>query len=272
MNNSTEEINRPSSLQMFRNEEFGEIRTVTINNEPMFCLTDVCKPLGITHITDVKKRLKKDGVVTTEVIDRLGRKQNAAFINESNLYKVIFQSRKENAERFTDWVTSEVLPTIRKTGGYVHNEDVFVATYLPFADANIKNLFRTTLQTIREQNQLIKRQQEEIEYQDSVITGLIEDITLADKRQILNRVMRHNTRDYVSRWGILYREFDAKYHMNTKTRMERYNQGLKKKIQSRLEYIDTVENMLSELYDIAAKLFHEDVEELIHEMYGIRTA
>lgn len=84
----------------------------------MFCLADVCKALEITHITDVKNRLKQDGVGTAEVIDNIGRKQNATFINESNLYKTIFQSRKESAERFTEWVTSEVLPSIRKTGSY----------------------------------------------------------------------------------------------------------------------------------------------------------
>lgn len=105
-------------LQIFNNSEFGQIRTVIVDSEPMFCLADVCKALEITHITDVKNRLKQDGVGTAEVIDNIGRKQNATFINESNLYKTIFQSRKESAERFTDWVTSEVLPNIRKTGSY----------------------------------------------------------------------------------------------------------------------------------------------------------
>lgn len=105
-------------LQIFSNSEFGEIRTITKDNEPMFCLADVCKALEITHVTDVKNRLKQDGVGTAEVIDSLGRKQKATFINESNLYKTIFQSRKGSAERFTEWVTSEVLPSIRKTGSY----------------------------------------------------------------------------------------------------------------------------------------------------------
>lgn len=105
-------------LQIFNNSEFGQIRTVIVDSEPMFCLADVCKALEITHITDVKNRFKQDGVGTAEVIDNIGRKQNATFINESNLYKTIFQSRKESAERFTEWVTSEVLPSIRKTGSY----------------------------------------------------------------------------------------------------------------------------------------------------------
>ena len=107
-----------NELQIFNNEDFGSVRTITKDNEPMFCLADVCKALDITHVTDVKNRLKQDGVGTSEVIDSLGRKQTAIFINESNLYKVIFQSRKPSAERFTDWVTSEVLPSIRKTGSY----------------------------------------------------------------------------------------------------------------------------------------------------------
>lgn len=104
-------------LQIFKNEEFGEIRTTTINNEPYFCLKDICEVLEIKNISDCKKRLNPKGVGTTEILTRGGRQQ-ANFINESNLYKVIFQSRKESAERFTDWVTSEVLPAIRKTGSY----------------------------------------------------------------------------------------------------------------------------------------------------------
>ena len=104
-------------LQIFGNPEFGEIRATLINDEPYFCLKDVCEVLEIKNISDCKKRLNPKGVGTTEILTRGGRQQ-ANFINESNLYKVIFQSRKESAERFTDWVTSEVLPAIRKTGSY----------------------------------------------------------------------------------------------------------------------------------------------------------
>ncbi|MDO4468410.1 MAG: BRO family protein [Bacillota bacterium] len=107
-----------SDLQVFKNEEFGEIRTTIVNGEPMFCLVDVCKALSLEQPSRVKARLKEDGVTISKVIDRLGREQEATFINEANLYKTIFQSRKESAERFTDWVTSEVLPSIRKYGMY----------------------------------------------------------------------------------------------------------------------------------------------------------
>lgn len=114
-------------LQIFSNSEFGEIRTITKDNEPMFCLADVCKALEISNVSQLKTRLKEDGVITNEVGVQTGIKADGTpaiqkvrmnFINESNLYKTIFQSRKESAERFTDWVTSEVLPSIRKTGSY----------------------------------------------------------------------------------------------------------------------------------------------------------
>lgn len=106
-------------LKIFNNREFGEVRTSIINDEPYFSLNDVCRILEIKNPSDAKSRLRKDGVGTTEVIDSMGRTQQANFINESNLYKLVFQSRKPEAERFADWVTSEVLPAIRKHGAYM---------------------------------------------------------------------------------------------------------------------------------------------------------
>ena len=85
-----------NDLEIFKNEEFGEIRTVMKDGEPMFCLADICKALDLEQVSRVKQRLKADGVTTSKVIDRLGREQDATFINEANLYKTIFQSRKES--------------------------------------------------------------------------------------------------------------------------------------------------------------------------------
>lgn len=106
-----------NELSVFKNEEFGEIRTVIIENEPMFCLSDVCKALGLTQPSKVKERLNEKGVSSIPTLTA-GGEQKLLYINESNLYKTIFQSRKESAERFTGWVTSEVLPCIRKNGIY----------------------------------------------------------------------------------------------------------------------------------------------------------
>lgn len=106
-----------NDLQIFNNEEFEKVRTALVNEEPMFCLTDICKALELTQPSKVKERLNEKGVRSIPTLTK-GGEQKLLYINEPNLYKTIFQSRKESAERFTDWVTSEVLPSIRKNGGY----------------------------------------------------------------------------------------------------------------------------------------------------------
>lgn len=158
-----------SKLEIFKNEEFGEVRTTIVNNKPYICLADICKILGLEQVSRVKSRLNEGGVTTSKVIDNLGRHQDATFIDESNLYKVIFQSRKPEAEKFTDWVTNDVLPTIRKTGGYISNEEAFISTYLPFASEDTKALFSSTLKTIREQNETIKELQPKADYFDELV-------------------------------------------------------------------------------------------------------
>lgn len=109
-------------LQIFSNSEFGEIRTITKDNEPMFCLADVCKALEISNVGNVKQRLSEKGIHTADTPTK-GGMQKMTFISEANLYKTIFQIRKESAERFTDWVTGEVLPSIRKNGGYIAGQE-----------------------------------------------------------------------------------------------------------------------------------------------------
>ena len=109
-----------TNLQVFNSEEFGNVRTVIVNDEPMFCLTDVCRALEISNVGNVKSRLSSKGIRNMDTLTA-GGNQKLIYVNEANLYKTIFQSRKASAERFTDWVTSEVLPSIRKTGNYNMN-------------------------------------------------------------------------------------------------------------------------------------------------------
>lgn len=108
-------------LKIFNNDEFGEVRTSIIDEEPYFSLSDVCRVLEIKNSRQAKTRLNDKGVITNDILTN-GGMQKADFINESNLYKLVFQSRKPQAERFTDWVTSEVLPAIRKHGAYMTDE------------------------------------------------------------------------------------------------------------------------------------------------------
>lgn len=105
------------NLEIFKNENFEVRVAVDENNEPLFCLSDVCKILDIANSRDAKNRLDLKGVATTDTLTN-GGMQKLDFINEPNLYRLIFQSRKPEAEVFQEWVFAEVLPSIRKTGGY----------------------------------------------------------------------------------------------------------------------------------------------------------
>lgn len=111
-----------NELQIFNNEEFGSVRTITKDNEPMFCLGDLCRALDLTA-KGVRQRLSDEVISTYPIEDALGRMQNALFVNEDGLYDVIIESRKDSAKKFRKWVTSEVLPSIRKNGGYIANQE-----------------------------------------------------------------------------------------------------------------------------------------------------
>lgn len=106
-----------NEVQIFNNPQFGEIRTTGTASNPMFCLVDVCRILELNP-SKVSQRLDDDVLSKYPTIDSLGRSQQANFVNEDGLYDVILDSRKPEAKAFRKWVTSEVLPSIRKTGKY----------------------------------------------------------------------------------------------------------------------------------------------------------
>lgn len=107
---------------MFTNPSFGQVRTAGTPDNPLFCLTDVCKALDL-RAGDVKQRLSDDVVSTHPIPDSLNRIQPTNFVNEDGLYDVILDSRKPEAKAFRKWITSEVLPAIRKTGGYIQQDE-----------------------------------------------------------------------------------------------------------------------------------------------------
>lgn len=109
-----------TKVTVFNNEEFGDVRTIMIDNEPWFVGRDVANILGYSNSrqaisTHVDDEDKKDGVT---VCDSIGREQKPVLINESGLYSLIFGSKLESAIKFKNWVTKEVLPCIRKNGIY----------------------------------------------------------------------------------------------------------------------------------------------------------
>lgn len=134
-----------NNISTFRNPAFGSVRAVSIDNEPYFVGKDVAEILGYSNprkaIGDhVDAEDKTDGVT---IRDSMGREQAPTVINESGLYSLILSSKLPKAKEFKRWVTSEVLPTIRKTGGYVNNTAQFVDSY--FGQLNLEQKHALTL-------------------------------------------------------------------------------------------------------------------------------
>ena len=126
-----------AAIEIFKNERFGEIRVAGTSEKPLFCLVDVCKVLELDS-SQVMKRLD-DGVVTIHPItDSLGREREANFVNEDGLYDVILDSRKPQAKSFRKWITSEVLPSIRKTGSYSAQQQNIEEPKIDMSSSNFK--------------------------------------------------------------------------------------------------------------------------------------
>ena len=151
-------------VEVFKNEEFGEVRTLVEGNKAFFCALDIANSLGYTNsrkaIGDHCRCVTKRYVPHPQSPDK---QIEMSFIPESDVYRLIIRSKLPAAEKFERWVFDEVLPMIRKTGGYVADEDLFVETYLPFSDDNTKMLFKLTLETVQQLNGIIRKQAKQLE-------------------------------------------------------------------------------------------------------------
>lgn len=265
-----------NEINFFKNEEFGEIRTTIINEEPWFVGHDLANALGYKNQSDAlskhvstedKQVIQKSQITTLENIPNRG----LTFVNESGLYALILGSKLESAKKFKQWVTGEVLPTIRKTGGYVNNEELFVNTYLPFADENTKLMFSQTLETVRKQNELIKKQQEEILHKQEVINGFTEDIDIYKKKDIINRICKRRSGNYASRYKELYKCFKETNHIDLEARCSGYNLKQTKK-SNKLSVIKYAEKFgfIDDLYSCCAKLYETEVNEVINSLKAVQ--
>lgn len=162
-----------ANIEIFKNERIGEIRTILDErNEPWFCLADVCKILGLGNPSQVKTTLKSRGVISNEVSTSIisqgvdtGKTKFVFmnFIDEPNLYKCIFQSRKKEAELFQDWICEEVIPSIRKTGGYSLQHRI------PQTFAEALRLAADLQEENERQQALLLEQAPKVEFYDDVV-------------------------------------------------------------------------------------------------------
>ena len=151
-----------NELKIFKNEEFGEIRTVQINNETYFVGKDIADALGysnsrkaiLDHVAEEDKGVTK--------WNTLGGMQNLTIINESGVYALIFSSKLESAKRFKHWVTSEILPSIRKTGGYIYGQETMTDSEL------IEKALLVVHKQLEERNKQIEQMQPKAIFADAV--------------------------------------------------------------------------------------------------------
>lgn len=249
-------------IQIFQNEQFGKVRIVLDdNNEPLFCLTDVCAVIGIKDTSRCASRLDDDVRQTHPIKDNLGRTQQATFVTESDLYDVIIRSDSEKAKPFRKWITSEVLPSIRKHGAYLTEQTLEKALLSPDYLIRLATQIKEERQKRIEAEEANKQLSEANTYQTRVIEGLTKQIPLAEMRQrIVQIVQKGGPQTVRANWRLLYQEFDKKYHKNLTARMN--NGGYKNK----LDVIESLD-MMPQLYDLACRLFESECEELI-EAWG----
>lgn len=113
-----------NEIKIFENAEFGKVRTAVVDGEPWLVGKDVAEALGYTKpLNAINQHVEEDDSLKQGLTDSLGREQQTILINESGLYALIFGSKLESAKRFKHWVTSEVLPSIRKNGGYIAQQE-----------------------------------------------------------------------------------------------------------------------------------------------------
>ena len=219
-----------NNIQIFNNEELGTIRIMGTPDAPLFCLGDVCKMLGLRQ-GHVRERLD-DGVVSTEpILDSLGREQVANFVTEDGLYDVILDSRKPEAKRFRKWVTSEVLPTIRKHGAYMTKDTLERA----IAEPDFLIQLATTLkeekakrleaeQQCEAQKQIIGEMEKKVSYLDLIlsststmtITQIAQDYGMSGQR--MNKLLHGLRIQYkVGEQWILYAEYKDKCYVSSET-------------------------------------------------------
>lgn len=119
-----------NEIQIFENEEFGSVRIIGDSDNPLFCLADVCRILELPQVAKVVQRLEDEVLSKYPIKDSLGRMQETYFVNEDGLYDVILDSRKPAAKKLRKWITSDVLPKLRKTGMYVSKEQMLTPEFL----------------------------------------------------------------------------------------------------------------------------------------------
>lgn len=189
-----------AAIEIFKNESFGEVRVAGTSEEPLFCLADVCKAVELSNPSSVKARLDEEDVQLLDLhalnyTEGIGNSK-ANFVTESGFYDVILQSSSPKVKPFRKWITSEVLPSIRKTGGYTAQQPLSPSELiLRLAKMNVEN--ERKMKELSDNQQRLESEIEEI--RQRTITDL-------HKSTIVAYVSRNNIKLDVKRYGAMGRK------------------------------------------------------------------
>lgn len=197
---------------IFNSADFGSVRTIEKDGEPYFCLGDVCRGLDIKNVSDCKTRLKPDGAIAADVQTN-GGVQRATFINEGNLYRVIFQSKKPEAERFTDWITEVVIPSIRKNGMFSVNQSL--SPQLQLMQSMVNQLAQQELE-IRKANEKSDKALETVtKMKDEILAPLVD--WRKDVSDRVRTIAFYCNIPYQNLFNEMYGQLEIKAHCNLET-------------------------------------------------------
>ena len=232
-----------NELQIFKNEEFGEIRSLEINNEPYFVGNEIANILGYKNTRDaISKHVEEEDKISDVAFYDGSQNRKMTVINESGLYSLIMSSKLPNAKRFKRWVTGEVLPSIRKTGGYIAgeenmNEDELILKAMNVLNTKVENLRKENNNLLAENNkkdQLIGELKPKADYTDRILQ--CDDLTKANViacdygfstiefNKILNKfgIQYKQGKDW-----LLYKKYRGKGYTQTKTFEFTHSNGTK---------------------------------------------
>lgn len=197
-----------TEVTVFKNlvhPEFGELRTVEIDGEPWFVGKDVAAALGYTNSRDAIATHVFADDKGVESIDTLGGRQKMTIINESGLYALVFGSRLKIAKDFKHWVTSEVLPSIRKNGAYIRNqENMTPAEIVARGLIAAQKIIEEREKEIVHLNNRCGRLTQTIAEKQDVINAISRNVPAPTKRMMLNRVMRRRSPELARVDGLTY--------------------------------------------------------------------
>lgn len=225
------------NLEIFKNEEFGEVRTIMLDDKPYFMASDIAKALGYARPNDAVSRHCRATVKHSTPIS--GKIQKVNFIPEGDMYRLIAHSKLPSAERFESWIFDEVLPTIRRTGGYINNVDLMVNTYFSDIPDDQKVLVKglmTNIAALQNKNSALNNEndllaQKNLEWADR---SLINALVRAYATSVGN--------NFAKAWNDFKKELLYKHSINLNSRITNYlNTSGKKTKPKTLDMLDDSE-------------------------------